>query len=143
MAPLSSFEIGATVIDVGHRQRLRFDDESLYLRLVNRMAAGTIVRVSVKEEKESRPNWLNRFYWGFVVAITAECCGYTKDEMHEAWKLKFLRLEDADHPLPTVRSTSSLDEDEMRRYIQDIRMFAAQELNCQVPEINEHLEMAS
>lgn len=137
MKTLSRFSVGAT--NAGGRVVL--DDERVYRRLVRQMASGVRLTITVEEEHEKRPNWINRFYWGFVVAITAEHYGYTKDEMHEAWKWRFLRLEDSDHPIPTVRSTTSLSEDEMRRYIEDIRIAAAQD-GVQVPEVNEHMEAA-
>jgi hypothetical protein len=130
------FSIGAVKTGNG----LVLASQAEYRRAVSRFGDGTLLTVTIEETKETRPNWLNRFYWGWPIAITAEYCGYTKDEMHEAWKLKFLRLEDSDHPLPTVRSTSDLTEEEMKAYIQQIRIFAATEWNCSIPEINEHLE---
>lgn len=137
-ATLSKFSVGAS----NQRGRLVLDDADGFRGLMQRMADGVSLTVTIEEERAKRPNWLNRFYWGFVIDPTSEHYGYTKDEMHEAWKWKFLRLEDADHPIPTVRSTTDLTEDEMKRYIEDIRIAAAED-GVQVPEINEHMESLS
>lgn len=138
LSTLSKFNIGGVITDKGALEI----DRDLFRRLTCRMGRGLRVTVTVEEEREKRPNWLSRFYWGFIIAPTAEHCGYTKDEMHEAWKMAFLKLEDADHPLPTVRSTTDLAEDEMREYIQNIRIAAAQMWGVELPEINEHMEVA-
>lgn len=120
-------------------------DRTLLSRLLTRFAIGVPrdglrVTVTIAEDRGPRPSWLNRFYWGFIIGPTAEHCGYTKDEMHEAWKLEFLKVEDPDRPLPTVRSTADLSEAEMKAFIQDIRIAAASMWGFQLPEINENLE---
>lgn len=135
---LQRFSVGGT----NSGGRLVLDDADEFRGLMSRMADGVLVRVTVEEDKDKRPNWLNRFYWGFPIKLTAEHYGYTKDEMHEAWKWRFLRLEDPDHPIPTVRSTTDLSEEEMKDFIQQIRIAAAED-GIQVPEINEHMESLS
>lgn len=135
MATLARFAVGG----VNASGKLMLDDAEEFRGLMARMADGVAVLVTVEEQREKRPNWLNRFYWGFVVKLTSEHYGYTKDEMHEAWKWLFLRLEDPDHPIPTVRSTTDLSEAEMNVYIQDIRIKAAED-GVQIPEVNEHME---
>lgn len=71
------------------------------------------------------------------MAILAEHTGYTRDELHEALKWRFLRLEDADHPLPTVKSTTELTTAQFEEYLEQVRTFGSVELGCYIPLPNE------
>jgi hypothetical protein len=130
---LSNYQCGARV----DKRRLVLDDERGFREAMWRMKEGLVV---VKIEQPQRTNALNRFYWKFVIKPTSEAYGYTPDEMHEAWKWKFLRLEDPDRPMPTVRSTTDLTNKEMFEYIELIRIQAAGDFSLQIPEYCEHLE---
>lgn len=102
-----------------------------------RTFAGRDVDVIVRHPKRHRSDRQNRFYWSVVIGLTAEHCGYLPEEMHDAWKLRLLRREDPDHPMPTLRSTADLTTQEFEDYIAQIRIIAATELDVQIPEPNE------
>jgi hypothetical protein len=135
---LTRFSFGATN-DAG---RLVLDDQREFRALMSMMAAGVRLKVTVQEDYEIRPDWMNRFYWGFVINPTAEAYGYTPDEMHDSWKRDFLSLNDPDQSRRVVLSTATIPEELMRRYIEDIRIAAGKD-GCRVPEVNEHMEEAA
>ena len=66
----------------------------------------------------------NGYYWAVVVPLLAEYCGYEREEMHEALKMKFL-LTHEDSAFPTLRSTTDLDTAEFTEYIEQCRRLAA------------------
>lgn len=134
--PLSNHQCGGRI----EKGKLCLDDDRAFKTAMWRMKEGPVL---VKIEQPQRTNALNRFYWKFVIGPTSEAYGYTPDEMHEAWKWKFLRLEDPDRPMPTVRSTTELTNKEMFEYIEHIRIQAAGDFSLQIPEYCEHLEAAS
>lgn len=96
---------------------------------------GKLVEISVKESRRTRSNQANRFYWGVVVPIIAEHLGYTNDELHEALKYKFLRLdaECAAPDLPRVRSTATLDVKEFGTYLETVITWAGSEFGLNIP----------
>jgi hypothetical protein len=98
--------------------------------------AGKPLEIIVRRRRAQRSHAQNAFYWGVVIAITAEYCGYEPDEMHEAWKLDLLTVHDEGKPLPRVRSTTDLSTAEFEDYVERIRRKAA-EMGCDVPEPNE------
>jgi hypothetical protein len=114
------------------RGRLHLDREALAAQLQEFDDGHAIVRIA--RRKAHRSQQANNYYWGVVIALTADYCGYEPEEMHDAFKLKFLRSEDTDHPLPTVKSTASLTTDEFWDYIDQIKRFAASELGVYVPD---------
>jgi hypothetical protein len=135
---LTRFSYGA--MNAGGRMVL--DDQAEFRALMGMMADGARLLVHVREDFDIRPDWLNRFYWGFVINPTAEAYGNTPNEMHRIWKQEFLALNDPDQDRRIVLSTARISEERMRRYVEDIR-FAAGVDGCKVPEVNEHLEEAA
>lgn len=100
---------------------------------------GKLVEISVKEFRRTRSSQSNRYYWGVVVPIIAEHLGYTSDEMHEALKYKFLRLEAecAATDLPKIRSTATLDVKEFGTYLENVITWAGSEFGLNIPSPNE------
>lgn len=100
---------------------------------------GKLVEVSIKESRRTRSANSNRYYWGVVVPIIAEHLGYTSDEMHEALKYKFLRLEAdcAASDLPKIRSTASLDVKEFGTYLESVITWAGADFGLVIPDPGE------
>jgi hypothetical protein len=111
-------------------------NQKVFWAYMKRLAGHDVV-VDIYLGRAVRSQPQNRYYWGVVVAILAEECGYQREEMHEALKWKFLRLEDPDHPIPTVRSTTDLTTQEFEEYLEQIRIWAASELGVVIPMPNE------
>jgi hypothetical protein len=96
---------------------------------------GKDVHVSIRKKQKTRSNNQNAFYWGVVIPLLCETTGYTDEEMHEALKMIFLI--DKSRKIPTLQSTARLTTIEFEDYIEKVRQWAAQELNCVIPLPNE------
>lgn len=102
--------------------------------------SGKQVVVTVGALKKDRSSNQNRYYWSVVVKTLGDDLGYAQDEMHEALKLKFLRMEaepEKRRVLATVRSTARLTTDEFEDYLDRIRMWAAADMGIVIPLPNE------
>lgn len=93
------------------------------------------VEVIVRRLQKKRSKNQNAYYRGVVIKIFANHLGYFPDEMHEICRQKFLLIEDG--RFQYVRSTKSLSTSEMEDYLAKIRMWAASEYSCYIPEPNE------
>ncbi len=112
-----------------------------YRALLNHFAGKRVI-LSIAAQKKDRSDNENRYYWGVVVKILGDELGYSSDEMHEALKFKFLRMEaepDGKRRLETVRSTATLKTDEFEDYLDRIRMWAAADMGIVIPLPNEVL----
>lgn len=104
---------------------------------------GKEVRVVVGKIKKQRTNRGNAYYWGVVIKLIGDEIGLSPEETHEALKLLFLkehldvRIGQNIEPIFYVKSTASLSTIEFEEYLENIRMWAASFLNCQIPEPNE------
>jgi hypothetical protein len=90
---------------------------------------------------KSRSNPQNRYYWGCVVQILSDETGYTKDEVHDIIKRKFLtekRLYQGGKPnfklqeLEFSKSTTELDTKEWENLMSQIREWASMELGIYI-----------
>lgn len=86
--------------------------------------------------KPKRSTQANAYYWGVVVEMVAEACGYSKEEAHEALK-HHLRFDPTLGPLGLVKSTTADTTAEFQRYLEDCRRFAAETLGIYIPEPHE------
>lgn len=82
------------------------------------------VLVIIKKAKKIRSNKQNKYYWGVIIKTLGEFTGYEPEEMHNALKWKFLKIEN--NNLPSVRSTAKLSTLEFMTYIEQIIRFAAE-----------------
>ncbi len=93
------------------------------------------VDVVIRTWRKPRSNPQNRFLWGVVYQLISETTGYTPEEVHDAFRMMFLK--DEDRAMPTLKSTTSLSTIEMNEYWAKIQQFAAEKLNIQIPDPNE------
>lgn len=96
--------------------------------------------IIIEPYRKTRSGQQNRYYWGVVIERLSNHTGFTKDEMHEVLKYKFLSFEKESRDgqkFIVTRSTVSLDTKEMEDYLESVRRWAAQDLNCDIPEPNE------
>lgn len=102
-----------------------------------RAYAGKFVELTVKEQRNRRSDRANRYYFGVVIKLVAEHCGYEPDEMHEALAFRFLRIED--DPVtssPRRQRTPKTSTKEFAEYVDQCIRFAA-ELGVYVPQPHE------
>ena len=93
------------------------------------------VKVVVRKWRKNRSLNQNSYYWGVVIKILAEELGYTDEQCHNALKWEFLRVEGK--RIPTIKSTALLTTLEFMDFIDKIQIWAAQELNINIPSPNE------
>lgn len=91
MADLPSFAIGASVVDVGHKKRLKFESDRAYLEFINRLGVGTSLVVTIEEEGAKRSMAANRYLWGVVYKAIEEETGMPKEAIHSEMCDRFLK----------------------------------------------------
>ena len=102
--------------------------------------SGKRVYVIVDEEKPTRSNNQNRYYWSVVVGTLSNELGYTPEEMHEVLKTKFSPKDIKQIGAEQVvipKSTTRQKTDEFETYLESIRRFALLELNIKIALPNE------
>jgi hypothetical protein len=102
-----------------------------------RSLRGRFVEVLVTKRKTKRSPKANRYYFGVVVKLLAEHCGYDPQEMHETLAMRFLRIEDC--PMtgaPRRKRTPDTDSAEFSEYVNHCIRLAA-ELGVVIPDANE------
>jgi len=101
-----------------------------------------IWKVQVTERKHIRNLSQNDKYWAILECLS-DHLGYTKDEIHELLKYKYLKYskEIAGQPVVVVPSTSDLDTGEFAEYIENVLSFA-QQFGCSfhdgIPQYETH-----
>ena len=68
----------------------------------------------------------NNYYWKVVVKVFGDELGYTREEMHEVLKNEF-----------KIESTSKLDRDEFRDYLDKIIRWASIHFQILIPDPNQ------
>jgi len=100
---------------------------------------GKRVSLTVSYEKKNRSNNQNKYYWGVVCELISEVTGYEKDEIHEILKQMFLAEPKfiGSQEVVIGKSSADLDTVQYEDYLEKIRRWAVQELNCYIPLPNE------
>lgn len=106
------------------------------------------VEIIVCKKKKNRSYYQNRYYWGVVVALIRErFIGLGNDvsaeETHDYLKHEFNYKEflNGDEVIRIPKSTADLTTSEMMDYIARIQVWAAQILDCVIPDPNQQLEV--
>jgi len=92
------------------------------------------VEVTIKPYKKNRSLEQNDFYWTVITLISAET-GYSKDEIHDLMRYKFLGLQSKDisgQKIEYLPSTTKLKIGEMADYITQCEAWAA-EMGIRLP----------
>jgi hypothetical protein len=99
------------------------------------------VTVTVERQHATRSAQANAYYWGVVVKLLSEHTGSTPDEMHDILKMRFLskevalRRQNGEVVAEFVigGSTAQLNTVEFYDYVEQIRQFAFDELDVDIP----------
>ena len=108
---------------VAQKGRLVLDRRDDFAALIQKLD-GCQIDITLCKHRAPRSLSQNGYYWAVVVPLLAEHCGYEREEMHEALKMKFL-LVHGESAFPTLRSTTELDTAEFTEYIEQCRRLAA------------------
>lgn len=113
--------------------KLKLDFPEKYLVLLSKFE-GQRVELVIRKKATKRSDSQNKYYWGVIVEILSDHCGYSKDEMHDALKYKFLSDHNADEiGLIKIGSTAKLNTDEFIRYTNEVVRWAA-EMGVYIPD---------
>ena len=115
--------------------KIILDNPGRYLVCLARLE-GKEIELTVRQKKTQRSLEQNKAYWGIAVEILSDHLGYERDEVHDLLRAKFLSRID-DKGLMIIRSTTSLSTKEFSEYYDSIQRWAAQFLNCYIPDPNQ------
>ena len=95
---------------------------------------GKDVVFTLSENKDYRTNSQNKLWWKYMQILGLEL-GYTKNEMHDIAKLKFLERERIEDGLKIkyLKSTTALTKKEFKELIDLIIIWAAQTFSINLP----------
>jgi hypothetical protein len=112
---------------------------------------GLDVIITVEKKKHKRSSPQNRYYHGCVlrsVRFAMETKGFhinSNETVHELMKVKFLKGEIVNvatgEIIETIGSTTKLSTLDFENYLEQIRAWAAQYLECVIPLPNEQSEI--
>lgn len=98
---------------------------------------GKPVEVIVRKKKSVRSLQQDRAYFGIAIKQLCQKTGYTKEEMHEAMKVKFASRIDHNTGLIVVESTAKMSTTRFNEFYADIQKWAAEFLNLYIPDPGE------
>ena len=92
----------------------------------------------VCDQKNTRSIQQNKYYFGVVLPVLAGHTGYTIDELHDICKYKFNKGIFTDPETGEIldigKSTTALKVDEFINYIDAIKQWSLEALNCLIPD---------
>ena len=95
---------------------------------------GKDIEITIGRPVKRRSSPENRYYWAVPIKMLSDETGMSRDETHDALRLKFLRVQGK---VETIRSTASLSVPEFEEYMSNIRRWASSFLDLYIPEPNE------
>ena len=96
---------------------------------------GKDVEIRIRERSANRSREQNSLYWKWIDIMSKEI-GYSKQEMHELIKYKFLKrntIDDNGSEEVLVKSTTTLTSKEFSRFMNDIYFWSNDTLNINLP----------
>ena len=100
--------------------------------------------VTIQKKSKHRSTQQNRWWWS-CVTILSNHLGYSKDQMHEICKYKFLKRELVDENTCEVfeylKSTTELTTTEFSVLIESLIQWSAETFNCVLPYPNEQTSL--
>ena len=95
---------------------------------------GMDIVFTLKENKDYRTNSQNKLWWKYMHIMGADL-GYSKDEMHDICKLKFLKRERIEDGIKVeyLKSTAQLTKKEFTKLVDDVIIWAAQTFSINLP----------
>lgn len=84
------------------------------------------ITMVVRTWRKPRSIQQNKWYWLCVVGIPAEHYGYLPEEMHDAYKMMFLRCHEEGKP-ETIKSTTQLSTIEFKKFTEKCQQWAAEQ----------------
>ena len=113
--------------------KIDFLDEERFVEDLVKLEGKDII-FTLKENQDYRTNKQNKLWWRFM-KILSETLGYSKEEMHDICKTKFLRREryEDGKKLEYLKSTAELTRKEFNELINDVIVWAATTFSINLP----------
>jgi len=105
---------------------------------------GKRVEIKIQKLQSIRSIQQNRYWWVCMTILSNET-GYTKEEIHEISKFKFLKrekvVEKTGEILPYIESTTKLKVSEFADLVSELQRWASETLNVYLPSPNEQIDL--
>ena len=113
--------------------KIDFLDEERFVEDLLKFEGKDIV-FTISENKDYRTNSQNKLWWKYMDILGQEL-GYTKNEIHNICKLKFLKRERFEDGIKVeyLKSTAQLTKKEFRLLIDSVIIWAAQTFSVNLP----------
>ena len=113
--------------------KIDFLDEERFVESLLKLEGKDII-FTLKENKDYRTNSQNKLWWKYMQILGADL-GYSKDEMHDICKLKFLKRERFEDGIKVeyLKSTAQLTKKEFTKLVDDVIIWAAQTFSINLP----------
>ena len=114
--------------------KIVFNNKAKFLNGVAKFDEGTIIVISINEAKDVRTNQQNKLWWSWM-QIIGESIGYSKNEIHDIVKYKFLLREEVidGETHQYIKSTTTLSKEDFSKITQDVFFWANDTLNIKLP----------
>lgn len=113
--------------------KIDFLDEERFIEDLLKFEGKDIV-FTISENKDYRTNSQNKLWWKYMQILSADL-GFTKEEMHDLCKLKFLKRERFEDGIKVeyLKSTAQLTKKEFNKLVDEVIIWAAQTFSINLP----------
>ena len=113
--------------------KIDFLDEERFVEDLVKLE-GKDITFTILENKDYRTNTQNKLWWKYMQILSSDL-GYSKNEMHDICKLKFLKRERLEDGIKVeyLKSTAQLTKKEFRELIESVIIWAAQTFSINLP----------
>lgn len=105
---------------------------------------GKRVEIRIQKLKSKRSDQQNRYWWAIVTILSNEL-GYTKDELHEILKFKFLKRSKVDEKTGEIfeylGSTATLNKTEFADMTSELIRWSAETFSIALPIPGEQMDL--
>ena len=116
-----------------NKLKIDFLDEERFVEDLVKLEGKDII-FTILENKDYRTNSQNKLWWRYMDILSADL-GYSKDEMHDICKLKFLKRERFEDGIRVeyLKSTAQLTKKEFKKLVDEVIIWAAQTFSINLP----------
>ena len=116
-----------------NKLKIDFLDEERFVEDLVKLEGKDII-FTILENKDYRTNAQNKLWWKYMQILSADL-GFTKDEMHDLCKLKFLKRERFEDGIKVeyLKSTAQLTKKEFKKLVDEVIIWAAQTFSINLP----------
>ena len=113
--------------------KIDFLDEERFVSNLLKLEGKDII-FTISENKDYRTKEQNKLWWKYMQILSADL-GYSKDEMHDICKLKFLKRERFDDGIKIeyLKSTAQLTKKEFKILVDEVIIWAAKTFSINLP----------